>query len=120
MLEVQRTARRAFERQANRKIGDFRMPRTLILGLAGAALLIGSAVVDADAKHRKKRYRADTNKAQERQAETQYELDRARSVGGYDDPITAIGKFLNGEPAGKNLQEDYLVVPKPNGRIWDN
>lgn len=96
------------------------MLRTLILGLAGAALLIGTAVVDADAKHRKKRYRADTNKAQERQAEIQYELDRARAVGGYDDPITAIGKLLNGEPAGKNFQEDYLVVPRPNGTIWDN
>ena len=96
------------------------MMRTIVLGLSGAALLIGTAATDADAKHRKKRYRADTNRALERQAETQYELDRARAVGGYDDPITAIQKWLNGEPAGKNFQQDYLITPKPNGRIWDN
>lgn len=95
------------------------MIRTIVLGLAGAAILIGAAVTDADAKRKKKR-RVDTDRAEERQAEMQYELDRARAVGGYDDPITAIQKWLNGEPTGKNFQQDYLITPKPNGRIWDN
>lgn len=95
------------------------MIRKIVLGLAGAAILIGAAVTDADAKRKKKR-RVDTDRAEERQAEMQYELDRARAVGGYDDPVTAIQKWLNGEPAGKNFQQDYLITPKPNGRIWDN
>lgn len=94
------------------------MIKKLVLGLAAVALLFGAAVTDADAKRKKKR--VDTNKAWERQVETQAELERARAVGGYDDPITAIVNLFNGKPAGKNLQENFLWTPQPNGTIWDN
>jgi len=94
------------------------MIKKFVLGLAAAALLVGTAVTDADAKRKKRR--VDTNKGWERQIETQAELERARAVGGYDDPVTAIVNLFNGKPAGKNLQENILWAPQPNGTIWDN
>ncbi|MEM7422604.1 MAG: hypothetical protein AAF334_02720 [Pseudomonadota bacterium] len=40
----------------------------------------------------------------------QAELARARAIGGYNDPITAIGNLLSGQATGRDIQPPITTI----------
>jgi len=58
------------------------------------------------------------NIAAEQRLRLQAEWARARAVGGYPDPFTALGAALRGEPIPGALQP--ALEPPREDKIWDN